>query len=136
MWWPAPHDDVHANQFGDADQCYRIAPEAGIGGGHEGHDAVFVLDDKKHPAGAIIQMMAETQGVKPSETIKNASLPAPVETVHEKTVIEDMLRLTVNTDVPVSIKNTEGELIGGAPRRVIVEALVRPVDGPAETAAA
>ncbi len=94
-------------------------------------DAVFVVDEKKHPVGAITRMMAETKGIKPSEKIKDASLLAPVRTVHEDTVIEDMLHMTVSSDVPAAITNTEGELIGGAARKAVIGALLRPVDEPA-----
>ena len=46
-------------------------------------------------------------------------------TVSSAAVIEDMLPLAMKTEVPVAVLDGQGALVGGAPRRAVLSALVR-----------
>jgi len=87
-------------------------------------NTVYVLDDKGKPVGAVTTQMAEN-GKDLSGKIANDEKLDPVLTVDSETVIEDMLTLTVQSEIPIAVLNQQGGLVGGVPRRTVMSALVR-----------
>lgn len=102
--------------FGDA---YKLLGDSDLA-------AVFIVDEDGKPVGAITPAMAETKGVKPSEKLARKAPFAPVETVEQNTVIEEMIHMTVATDVPPAVVDGAGRLVGAAPRKTVISSLVRP----------
>jgi glycine betaine/proline transport system ATP-binding protein len=90
-------------------------------------NTVYVLDAKGKPVGAVTTKMAEN-GRDLSGMIANDEKLDPVLTVDSETVIEDMLTLTVQSEVPIAVLDQQGGLVGGVPRRTVMSALVRAVD--------
>jgi glycine betaine/proline transport system ATP-binding protein len=86
-------------------------------------DTCYVLEKGK-PVGAVTAKMTEN-GRDLSGKITSADQLDPVLTVDSETVLEDMLTLAVNSDVPVAVLNDAGALVGGVPRRTVMSALVR-----------
>jgi glycine betaine/proline transport system ATP-binding protein len=95
-------------------------------------DTCYVLEKGK-PVGAVTSKMTEN-GRDLSGKITSADQLDPILTVDSETVLEDMLTLAVNSDVPVAVLNDAGVLVGGVPRRTVMSALVRRdgEDAPAE----
>jgi len=89
-------------------------------------DTCYVLE-KGRPVGAVTARMAEN-GRDLSGTISGADQLDPILTVDSETVIEDMLTLAVNSEVPIAVLNGAGALVGGVPRRTVMSALVRAAD--------
>jgi glycine betaine/proline transport system ATP-binding protein len=86
-------------------------------------NTVYVLDKGK-PVGAVTTRMAEN-GSGLSGAITDCEKLDRVFTVDSETVIEDMLTLAVNSEVPVAVLDGSGALVGGVPRRTVMSALVR-----------
>jgi len=97
-------------------------------------DTCYVLEKGK-PVGAVTSKMTEN-GRDLSGKITSTDQLDPVLTVDSETVLEDMLTLAVNSDVPVAVLNGAGALVGGVPRKTVMSALVRRDgdDAPAEPA--
>lgn len=86
-------------------------------------DTCYVLEKGK-PVGAVTERMTQN-GRDLSGKITSAEQLDPVSTVDSETVLEDMLTLAVNSDVPVAVLNGAGALVGGVPRKTVMSALVR-----------
>ena len=97
-------------------------------------NTVYVLDKGK-PVGAVTTRMTQN-GHDLSGTIDSQDKLDPVLTVDSETVIEDMLTLAIDSDVPVAVLNGSGALVGGVPRRTVMSALVRSEGGPEATGGA
>ena len=91
-------------------------------------DAVYVLDRDRKPIGAVTRRMLGNGKARSDKAITDAKGLEEVLTVDSETVIEDMLTLTVNSDVPIAVVDQSGGLMGGVPRRAVMSALVRADD--------
>ncbi|MGI9433557.1 MAG: quaternary amine ABC transporter ATP-binding protein [Geminicoccaceae bacterium] len=91
-------------------------------------DAVYVLDSDRKPIGAVTRRMLGNGRARSDKAITDAKGLEEVLTVDSETVIEDMLTLTVNSDVPIAVVDQSGGLMGGVPRRAVMSALVRADD--------
>jgi len=89
-------------------------------------NTVYVLDEGK-PVGAVTTRMTEN-GSDLSGKITNREKLDPVLTVDSEAVLEDMLMMSVNSEVPIAVLDGSGTLVGGVPRRTVMSALVRATD--------
>ena len=88
-------------------------------------DAAYVLDESGRAVGAITEEIAEALNGRAGDTISGADGLAHVESIDEDTVIEDMLDLIVDSDVPVAVTDDSGKVVGGLGRGTVIQALVR-----------
>jgi glycine betaine/proline transport system ATP-binding protein len=88
-------------------------------------DATYVLDANGKPVGAVTEDIAEGLNGRAGDAISGADGLAPVESIDEDTVIEDMLDLIVDSDVPVAVTDDSGKVVGGLGRGTVIQALVR-----------
>ncbi len=87
-------------------------------------NTVYVCDGDGRPVGAVTTKMAQ-EGRDLSGPIADDAKLDPVQTVDSAAVIEDMLPLSMKTEVPVAVLDGDGALAGGVPRRTVLSALVR-----------
>ena len=87
-------------------------------------DTVFVCDGAGRPVGAVTAHMARNRQKLTGPIDDDAKL-APVLTVSSTTVIEDMLPLAMQSEVPVAVLDGNGALVGGVARSTVLSALVR-----------
>ena len=88
-------------------------------------DATYVLDASGRAVGAVTEDIAGALNGRAGDTISGADGLAPVESIDEDTVIEDMLDLIVDSDVPVAVTDDSGKVVGGLGRSTVIQALVR-----------
>jgi len=108
-----PTVDMPTATYGDAVAKLKAAES----------DTCYVLEKGK-PVGAVTSKMTEN-GRDLSGKIADRDQLDPVQSVDSETVIEDMLTLAIDSDVPVAVLNASGALVGGVPRRTVMSALVR-----------
>jgi glycine betaine/proline transport system ATP-binding protein len=88
-------------------------------------DATYVVDESGKPIGAVTEAVAAKLNGRADDQISNTDDLAPVNVTSEHTVIEDMLTMIVESDVPVAVTDDSGKLIGGLGRGAVIQALVR-----------
>ncbi len=88
-------------------------------------DATYVVDENGKPIGAVTEAVAAKLNGRAEDQISNTDDLAPVNVTSEHTVIEDMLTMIVESDVPVAVTDESGKLIGGLGRSAVIQALVR-----------
>ncbi|MEJ2121926.1 MAG: glycine betaine/L-proline ABC transporter ATP-binding protein, partial [Alphaproteobacteria bacterium] len=81
-------------------------------------DTCYVLEKGK-PVGAVTSKMTEN-GRDLSGKITSADQLDPILTVDSVTVLEEMMTLAVNSEVPVAVLNDSCVLVGGLPRRTVM----------------
>ena len=98
-------------------------------------DAVYVLDDDGKPVGVITSALLER--ADGDDWLQDSSNLAAAPTTGERTVIEQMLPMVDDNDIPVAVIDGDGRLQGVVSRHTAISALAKsPEELRAEAAAA
>jgi len=99
----------------------QINEPRGAAEGIAGAPRVFILDEQRRPLGVASAEQLDGGGDK---GLERGAL-AGAECVERETVIEDMLTLVADSDVPVAVVDDEGRFLGAVSRHDALAALVR-----------